>query len=316
MKYFQQLYRPRALARDLLVGAAATAVLLMGSPTMAQQADRQIVLPGATSAEGITAGPGSTFYAGDLFRGDIYRGDLEKGTAERFIDVPDGRLASGLKFDQRTGLLFVAGATTGQAYVYDTKTGATVRTYQLAEPGTLINDVTITEQGAWFTNSFAPQLFFVPIGPTGVVGDATTLNVSGPAAAIMSGAGVPNLNGIAATPDGGTLLVSHSGAEKIFIIDPKTGASADLGIELPGADGILLEAGRLYAIQLSANQIAVFDLSADLKSAKRQKTITSPLLHEPTTIAPFGNRLAAVNAHFSTGIPPRAPAYEVVIMSR
>ena len=30
-----------------------------------------IVLPGASSAEGIAAGRGSTFYAGDLFGGDI-----------------------------------------------------------------------------------------------------------------------------------------------------------------------------------------------------------------------------------------------------
>ena len=39
-----------------------------------------IVLPGATSAEGIASGPGSTFFAGDLFTGDIFRGDMQHGT--------------------------------------------------------------------------------------------------------------------------------------------------------------------------------------------------------------------------------------------
>ena len=48
-----------------------------------------IVLPGATSAEGIAAGQGTTFYAGDLFAGDIFRGDCPAGTAELFIDVPE-----------------------------------------------------------------------------------------------------------------------------------------------------------------------------------------------------------------------------------
>ena len=37
-----------------------------------------IALPGATSAEGIAAGKGTTFYAGDLFAGDIFRGDINE----------------------------------------------------------------------------------------------------------------------------------------------------------------------------------------------------------------------------------------------
>src|SRR5688500_4284434 len=53
-----------------------------------------IVLPGATSTEGIAVGSGSTVYAGDLFRGDIYRGNLQRGTAELFIDAPAGRMAT------------------------------------------------------------------------------------------------------------------------------------------------------------------------------------------------------------------------------
>ena len=48
-----------------------------------------IVLPGASPAEGIAAGRGATFYAGDLLRGDIFRGDLVRGTAELFIEVPE-----------------------------------------------------------------------------------------------------------------------------------------------------------------------------------------------------------------------------------
>lgn len=60
----------------------------------------------------------------------------------------------------RTALLFVAGAFSGQAYVYDTKTGATVAVYDLADPddGPVMNDVALAGGGAWFTNSTRPEL--------------------------------------------------------------------------------------------------------------------------------------------------------------
>ena len=69
--------------RRLAVLAAVLAALTApAAPAVAKHPDEQIVLPGATSAEGIAKGVGSTFYAGDLFAGDIYRGDLQRGTAE------------------------------------------------------------------------------------------------------------------------------------------------------------------------------------------------------------------------------------------
>src|SRR5262245_2450182 len=93
-----------------------------------------IVLPGASSAEGIAAGRGATFYAGDLFGGDIFRGDVQQGSAELFIDAPTGRMAVGMAADLAHDLLFVAGGFTGQGYAYDTRTGATIAAYQFASP--------------------------------------------------------------------------------------------------------------------------------------------------------------------------------------
>src|SRR5215211_8030661 len=129
-------------------------VAALAAPAAASRPAEVIVLPGASSAEGIAAGRGATFYAGDLFAGDIFRGNLQRGTAERFIDAPAGRMAVGMKVDVAHDLLFVAGGFTGQAYVYDTRTGATVATYQFgAPPATLVNDVALTKRGAWFTDS-------------------------------------------------------------------------------------------------------------------------------------------------------------------
>jgi sugar lactone lactonase YvrE len=307
--------RLRRLRRALLVLIVTVCVLPVPGATAAPAAD-VIVLPGASSTEGIAVGRGSTFYAGDIFRGDIFRGDLQHGTAELFIHAPAGRMAGGMKVDIPSALLFVAGGSTGQAYVYDTATGATVATYQLANPaaGTFINDVTVTRQGAWFTDSIQAMLYCVPIGTGGTPGPARNLALSGPAA---DTSGQFNVNGIAATPDGSTLIVAHTALGKLMTVNPATGNSAVIaGVSVPNVDGILLEAGTLWAVQNFSNQIAQIRLSADLSSGVLEDTIRSPLFEVPTTIARHGDQLAVVNAKFDTGFPPKASRYEVVIVER
>jgi sugar lactone lactonase YvrE len=301
------------VAVPLLLVALMTVV---ATPAAAAPAAEVIVLPGATSAEGIAAGRGATFYAGDLFAGDIFRGNLQRGTAELFIDAPDGRMAVGMAADLAHQLLFVAGGFTGQAYIYDTRTGATVATYQLAAPATsLINDVALTNDGAWFTDSFHATLYFVPVSRAGVPGPTfRTLGLSGPAATLI-GNGAVNLNGIQATPNGTTLIVAHSANAQLYTVDPATGASATIaGVSVPNVDGIVLEAGRLWAVQNFSNQIARIRLAPDLGSGVVERVITSDLFQIPTTAARFGSRLAVVNAKFDTGIPPKADQYEVVLV--
>jgi sugar lactone lactonase YvrE len=303
---------PRSRAAVPLLLLALMAVL--AAPAVAARPVEVIVLPGATSAEGIAAGRGATFYAGDLFAGDIFRGDLQRGTAELFIDAPAGRMAVGMAADVAHQLLFVAGGETGQGYVYDTQTGATVRAYQLTESvDTFINDVTVTKDGAWFTDSLQAQLYFVPVRRAGALGPSRTLALSGPAA---DTSGDFNLNGIAATANGKTLIVGHSGVSQLFTVDPSTGVSARIaGVSLPDVDGLLLEAGRLWAVQNFSNQVSRIRLAPDLTSGVVEEVITSDLFQIPTTAARFGRRLAVVNAKFDTGIPPTATQYEVVLVN-
>lgn len=293
---------------------AAAAVLATVAPAHAAHREFQIVLPGATSAEGIASGSGSTFYAGDLFSGDIFRGDIQKGTAEKFIDNPPGRNAVGLRVDVADKLLFVAGGFDGSGYVYDTNTGATLATYQFSTAPSIINDVALTRAGAWFTNSFQPELYFVPI-TNGHPGPFTTLHLSGPAAAAPPDE--INNNGIQATSDGSTLVVAHSSQGALNAVNPATGASRTIeGLSLPNVDGILMEGRTLYAVQNFANQIAEIQLSGDLTSGSVTKVITSSLFEVPTTVARFGDRLAAVNAKFDTGFPPTATSFEVSVVDR
>jgi sugar lactone lactonase YvrE len=300
------------MAVPLLLLALVTVV---AAPAAASRRPEVIVLPGATSAEGIAAGRGATFYAGDLFAGDIFRGNIRRGTAELFIDAPAGRMAVGMAADLRHDLLFVAGGLSGQAFVYDTRTGATVATYQLTTSATtVINDVTVTRDGAWFTDSLQAQLYFVPVSGAGALGPSRTLPLSGPAA---NTSGEFNLNGIAATPNGTTLIVAHSFTEQLYTVDPATGASAAIaGVHVPFVDGIVLEAGRLWAVQNFLNKVSRIRLAPDLSSGVVEEVITSDLFQTPTTAARFGSRLAVVNAKFDTGFPPTAEQFEVVLVDR
>jgi len=302
----------RGVPRIFALRLAAVILVLLGSARVpivsAGEFPSVIVLPGATSAEGIATGNGSSFYAGDFLTGDIYRGDLQSGNVERFIDAPNGRMAVGLKADVAHGFLFVAGGFTGQAYIYDLETGADLAMLQL---GVLVNDVVVTHDAAWFTDSALPHLYRVPIAPGE---SARTVVVSGPAADLS---GFPNLNGIAATPDGRTLIVAHSGLGALFTVDPATGLSRNItGVTLPNVDGILLHAGRVYAAQTFLNQIAEIRLSPDLSTGTFETAFTSPHFQIPTTVAAFGDRLVAVNAKYDTGFPPTAATYEVVIVRK
>ncbi len=308
----------KALRRAAVALLAVAGLLLLPGPVASAkapaphktQAAKSIVLPGAGGAEGIAAGRGTTFYAGDLATGDIFRGDIRKGTAERFIDAPAGRVAVGMKFDKRHELLFVAGGPAGTAYVYDTKAATTKATIQLTgKQPAFINDVALTRQGAWFTNSNAAELYFVPVGADGSLGAVKTLAISGPASDTSAQF---NLNGIAAANGGRILIVAHSGKGAVYTVNPQTGASAAIsGVDVPNVDGILVRGRTLWAVQNFSNQISRVKLSADLSSGVVKHVIKSPLFQVPTTAANFGGKLAVVNAKF--GVP--APVtYDVVVL--
>jgi len=314
VRYGSPVARVRRAVLPLLLLAL---VVALAAPAAAARPAQVIVLPGATSAEGIAAGRGATFYAGDLFAGDIFRGNVQRGTARLFIDAPAGRMAVGMAADVAHDLLYVAGGFTGQAYIYDTRSGATVATYQFgAPPSSLINDVALTKDGAWFTDSFQARLYFVPVSRAGVPGPTfRTLVLSGPAAALSPISGAVNLNGIQATANGKTLIVAHSANAQLYRVDPATGASATIaGISVPNVDGIVLAGRRLWAVQNFSNQVSSIRVAPDLSSGVVKEVITSDLFQVPTTAARFGSRLAVVNAKFDTGIPPTADQYEVVLV--
>jgi sugar lactone lactonase YvrE len=286
--------------------------MALAAPAAEAAPTQVIVLPGATSAEAITAGPGTTFYAADQFEGDIYRGDIRRGKAELFIDTPPRTATTGLALDARHDLLFAAGGDSGKAFVYNVRTRALVTTYPLGDPQTsIINDVTLTPFGAWFTDSLQPKLYFVPV-LSGVPGRVHTLNLSGPAAGEP---GAFHVNDITSTPSGNTLLVSVTLQGKVCKVNPFTGASELVtGLDAPNVDGLVLDGHRLWAVESFGNRVSRWRLSDDLGSAKPDGAIADPNFGVPLTAAKFGSRLAVMNSHLDTGFPPTSPTYEVVVV--
>ena len=126
----------------------------------------------------------------------------------------------------------------------------------------------------------------------------SVLTVTGPAA---DTSGEFNLNGIAATPDGRTLIVAHSATEALYTVDPVTGASTLLA-SIPGPDGILYEAGRLWVAQPFLNQVTRLRLSPDLTGAVVEEIITSPCSRRRRP-----SRFTAIGWPRST--PSSTPAY-------
>ncbi len=308
----------RTAHRRTAAGLIALFALLAPSavPASASTPSRDvIVLHGAKSAEGIAEGRGTTFYAGELMTGDIFKGDIRGGKAERFIDVStfdsNPRMAVGLKYDERTNLLFVAGGGTGKAFVYNAKTGKDAGAVDLA-PG-FINDVTVTEAGAWFTNSKRSELYFVPVSRSGKLGKVVTRTLNNPSLALSDPANQFGLNGIASAKGGKVLIVAHTNNKAVYTVDPGSGDTAKIDTPaLPYVDGILVKGRTLWAVQNQQNKIARIKLSGDLSSGELKEVITSKNFDVPTTVARFGGTLAAVNAKFNKMPPPTR--YEVVLV--
>jgi sugar lactone lactonase YvrE len=275
-----------------------------------------IPLPTGFQPEGIDIGNGHTFYVGSIPTGAVYRGDLRTGEGRILVPAQPGRAAIGVDFADKR--IFVAGGPTGRAWVYDARTGATLASYQLAAgTPTFVNDVVVTSDAAWFTESQGAVLYRVPIAPDGTLGsqaDVETVPLTGD----FSLAPGFNVNGIDATPQGDTLVIVQSNLGRLYTVDPASG-EADL-VELAGGDvmlgdGILLDGKTLYVVQNRLNRVAVVRLRQDLSSGTITGHLTDPDLDVPTTIAEFGKALYAVNARF--GVPnPAIQPFSVVRLER
>jgi sugar lactone lactonase YvrE len=309
--FVNETARRRVLAALLL---AVLSLTLIGAASPRQTFPDVIPLPNGFQPEGIASGSGTTFYVGSIPTGAVYRGDVRTGKGAVLVPAQQGRSSIGMKYDRRTGLLFVAGGATGYAYVYDGNSGANVAAIQLTTLPSFINDVIITRNAAYFTNSSQPILYRLPLTNDGELPTTPTSEEIPLGGDYQFTPGAFNANGIAATPDGKALIIVNSVDGVLYKVDPTSGVATriDLGTgAVPNGDGILLQGKTLYVVQNQLNQIAVVRLRPDFTAGTIVDTITSPLFRIPTTIARFGDALYAVNARFDTPPTPDTE-YEVV----
>jgi hypothetical protein len=280
----------KALPITILVLALLVPVAPAGSG-----AQSSIPLPAEFRPEGIASGKGDSFYVGSIPLGAVYSGSYRTGEGAVLVPPHPGRSHTGLKVDTRFDRLFVAGGNTRAIYVYDSRTGDDVATFPLRDAG-FVNDVVLTRNAAYFTDSLVPQLYRVGIGRDGELTPPERIAYSGDLQFVEGF----NVNGIDTAPDGRSLIVVQSNLGKLFRVDARSGDTREIELDQPmtNGDGILRRGHTLYVVQNRLNRVAAVKLDGRLRSGTVRGFLTDPRLDVPTTIAPFKDFIYAVNARF------------------
>jgi len=260
----------------------------------------KIPLPPSWMPEGITAGPGTTIYVGSLAGGAVWAGDVRTGLGDVLVPAWGG-VATGVEYDAEANRLWVAGGPTGTVRVYDATTGTLLRDYAFSPAG-FINDLVVTEDAVYVTDSFHPWLGIIPLGPGGSLPDHGALMMLPLSGDIAIEPGEFNANGIVETRD--WLLVVDTFTGGLFRVDPATGVATGIatgGASVANGDGLELRGSTLFVVRNANQLVEVFRLGPGLTSASPLGQLTSTDLSVPTTGAVKAGSLWVVNARF--GIP-------------
>jgi sugar lactone lactonase YvrE len=266
-----------------------------------------IALPPGFQPEGITTGGDDVLLIANFNDGSVLAAHASDGKRAPLVPAQAGRQALGLKIDARSNHLFVAGGGTGHAYVYDAHTGANVADYVLAAGPTFINDVIITEGAAYFTDSFRPVMYKIPLGRHGRLPDQSKVQaipLTGDYLFVEfnpDGSRAFNANGIEA--DRGHLIIVNSVTGKLYAVDPDDGVATEISLgtgSVVNGDGLVLSGRTLYVVENFSNQVAVVHLSHRGNRGQIVDTLTSPLFDIPATAVLLDDALYVTNARFST----------------
>lgn len=309
----------RTCAAVTMIGIGTAAALAVPGAATAHvpQPPTTLQLPNGFQPEGIAIGPGPYAYFGSLADGSIYRIDLATGAGST-VSPATGTMSVGIKTDA-SGRLFVAGGAVGDARVIDTRTGAILAKYQLAigAEAAFVNDVVLTPTAAYFTDSYRPVLYELPLERNGGLPAPEAVRRIALTGDLVYQDGI-NANGITQTPDGRALIIVQSNTGRLFRVDPATGDATgiDLGTgSVPNGDGMLLLGETLYIVQNEINAVAEIRLCEAATRGTVTRRMTDPRFDFPTTVAAFGNRLYLPNARFTTP-PEPTTTYSAVAIER
>lgn len=158
-----------------------------------------------------------------------------------------------MRVDDRTNHLFVAGCLYVKAFVDDADAGALIMEYQLNNSGEFgpVNDLTITRDAVYFSDSFRPVLYRLPLSRHGGIpldpGAAT--EVSLPGDFTNSGPFCCAGNSIVSTPNGSTLIIGHSNLARRYRLGTPNGDVERIAVDGPLTgflDGIAMQGDTLH----------------------------------------------------------------------
>jgi Cu-Zn family superoxide dismutase len=292
---------------------------VIAAPTMGVAADgiRVHVLPGATAfPESIGADPRTgEFFTGSLIDGSMARGTLASLQGQPFLPAgSDGRTAvAGVKVDGESRI-WVADAFHGRVLVYSEQ-GRLLHSFILVGPGRpIINDLVFSHGLVYVTDSARPFLYRLiqaEADRPGVTSVDPWLSVE-PPIVYHTGEGPfgINLNGIAASPDGETLLTNQTNTGILWRVDVATGTITQVntaGSDLLFGDGMLQLGDSLYVARNAANQLVKLRLDPGWTSAKPELTVSNPLFAFPTAIIELRGSLLVTNAQLNAVSSPELP---------
>jgi hypothetical protein len=283
------------LRKALPITILVLALLVPAAPA-GSGAQSSIALPVEFRPEGIASGKGDSFYVGSIPLGAVYRGSYRTGEGSVLVPPHEGRNHTGLKVDTRFDRLFVAGGASKGIYVYDSKTGDDVASFTLPDAG-FVNDVVLTRNAAYFTDSLVEQLYRVGIRPNGELTEPQRIKYRGD---LVFTPGF-NVNGIDTLEGGNRLVVVKSNSGELFRVNGRSGFTREIHLDqtVTNGDGILRQDDTLYVVRNQLNEVAVVKLDDHARSGEVRRALTDSRLDIPTTIAPFKDFIYAVNARFN-----------------
>jgi len=289
------------------VGASAPGAFAVG------RTRDSVPLPIGLRPEGITSGPGTTYYVGSLANGRIITGDLTGGGNRVLLPGASGRSLRGLFHDDRTGIVWAVGNVGPRAHVYAVNrlTGRIIQD-TIVPGGKFLNDVVATGDSLWVTDSYVDRLTRIPLkrggGVSGAPAEFVALSGQWPA---FDGSAI-NANGIRALSNG-SLILNNSRVGGLWDVRPATGLTTEIlvngGPPVISGDGLELLGNTAFNVRgPGGNAVSILRLkkSGGRWSATSEGTLTDPTLDVPSTATFAGGSLWAVNARFANPSPSTA----------
>lgn len=308
------------MSNTSLIGALFASLLLV-APCYAQTAvdhvDDPVVisLPDGFSPDGITISNDGTMYVASFYDGTIVRGSADStALTDVLVEGEVDRPGWGMDLDDTAEHLFVAGGFAGTARVYNANSGVLEAEVVLTSAG-IVNDVIVTSDAAYFTNSSLPEIYELPIDAAGAVnGEVRTITLTGDFQ--FDAEYFANGNGIVDAREG-IVIVNHSYLGKIYAIDTQTGVADEisLGSEKVSSDGIALDQLALFGTEPLQNQVAEMRLSESFDDASVVRRFTADILDFPSLVALADDYVYIVNAKLTTERSPDI-TYQIVRFSR